>query len=85
MDRRLRVAVDVDRSGVVYAFLFGGVVGALLAYPALPTGAQVLDPSALRFEAGPVAGPLIGGVALFLLFVLGVFALNWLFIEASEP
>jgi putative effector of murein hydrolase LrgA (UPF0299 family) len=45
----------------------------------------VLDPSALRFEAGPVAGPLIGGVALFLLFVLGVFALNWLFIEASEP
>lgn len=84
MRRRLEVAVDVDRSGVLYAFLFGAVVGALLAYPALPSNVRVLDPSAVRFEAGPVAGPLIGGVALFLLFFLGVYVLNWLFIEANE-
>lgn len=84
MDRRLKIAVDVDRSGVLYAFLFGGVIGALLAYPALPKRVQVLDPSSLRVDAGPIAGPLIGGTAMFLLFVIGILALNWLFIEAQK-
>jgi len=84
MRRRLKIAVDVDRSGVAYAFLFGIVVGGFLAYPALPSNVQVLDLSTFRVEAGPVAGPLLGGVALFLLFFVGVFALNWLFIEAQE-
>lgn len=84
MRRRLTVAVDVDRSGVGYAFLFGVVVGGLLAYPALPSSVQVVRPSTISVDAGPVAGPLLGGVALFLLFFLGVFALNWLFIERSR-
>jgi len=84
MRRRLKIAVDVDRSGIGYAFLFGVVVGGLLAYPALPSSVQLLNPSTFRLEAGPIAGPLLGGVALFLLFFLGVFALNWLFIETSK-
>ena len=84
MRRRLRVVVDVDRSGVAYAFLFGIVVGGILTYPALPSTVQVLDPSTLGVRAGPIAGPLLGGVALFVLFFLGVFALNWLLIEAQE-
>ncbi len=84
MERSLKIAIDVDRSGVTFAFLFGVVVGALLTYPALPRGVRVLNPDTFALDAGPVGGPLIGGTALFLLFVIGVVALNWLFINAGE-
>lgn len=81
--RRYEVDTEVDVSGTVAALLFGGVVGLFLIYPALPGKFQAFDPTTFRVTLGPVAAPLIGGVALFMLFVLGIVFLNWFYIETE--
>ncbi|PSQ16759.1 hypothetical protein BRD00_10070 [Halobacteriales archaeon QS_8_69_26] len=82
--RKYEINTEVDASGTVAAFLFGGVVGFLLVYPALPAQFQAIDPSLLTLDLGPVGSRLIGGIALFLLFVLGVIFLNWFFIHTDK-
>jgi hypothetical protein len=82
--RQHKIRTDVDTSGVVGAFAFGVLVGVAFVYPALPEGLRSLDPTAFRIESGGTALPMILGVGLLGGFVLGVFVLNWLFIEAEN-
>lgn len=82
--RRLTVSTDLDLSGTVAAFLFGGVVGLALVYPALPGRFQALEPGLFSVAVGGAVAPLLGGVLLFVLVVLGVVFLNWLFIRTEE-
>lgn len=82
--RRYRVNTEIDVSGTVTAFLFGGVVGYLLIYPALPGGLQRIEPSLFSLSVNSTVAPLIGGVALFVLVVLGLVALNWLFMWTED-
>lgn len=82
--RRYRMNADVDTAGLIASFAFGLLVGVGVAYPALPSGLPFWDPSSIRIESSPVAGALLVGVALFAFFVLGVFVLNWMFMETAE-
>lgn len=82
--RRYEINTEMDASGTLAAFLFGGVVGFALVYPALPSQFQAIEPSLLTLQFGAVGSKLIGGVSLFLLFVLGVIFLNWFFIHTDE-
>jgi hypothetical protein len=82
--RQHKVRTDVDASGVVGAFVFGLLVGVAFVYPALPAGLRSLDLSVFRIDAGGTALPMLLGVGLLGGFVLGVFVLNWLFIEAEN-
>lgn len=82
--RGFEVDTEVDLSGTVAAFLFGGIVGFLLVYPALPARFQALDPDLFRVTLGGVAAPLLGGVLLFTVVVLGVVFLNWMFIQVED-
>jgi hypothetical protein len=71
----------VDGQGVIAAFAFGIAVGFFLVYPSLPSGLRTVDLDAISFSVGPVGGPLLIAVAMFAFFFLGVFVLNWLFLE----
>lgn len=82
--RQYKVRTDIDASGIVASFLFGLFVGVGVAYPALPKSLQMWRPGTITFNAGPVGAPLLLGVAFFAFFFVGVFVLNWLFIEATE-
>lgn len=82
--RGFEVSTDLDLSGTVAAFLFGGVVGLLLVYPALPGRYQALDPGLLSVTVQGSVVPLLGGVLLFTLIVLGVVFLNWMFIQVED-
>jgi hypothetical protein len=81
--RQHKIQADVDSSGVIGAFVFGLLVGVAFVYPALPPGLRSFDLSVFQIEAGGTALPMILGVGLLGAFVLGVFVLNWLFIEAE--
>lgn len=78
--------LDTDISGrrVFLAFLVGSGIGTAMVYPTLPKGVRVVELEPQTVSVGPVGGPLLIGVALFLFFFLGMFLLNMIFIEASR-
>lgn len=83
--RQFRIDLDIDWQGVVAAFVFGLAIGVLMVYAALPPTAQLWDPATLQnTRAGPITGPLLVGVAMFAFFFLGVFILNWLFMNQDS-
>jgi len=82
--RGFEVDTEVDLSGTVAAFLLGGVVGFLLVYPALPGRLQALEPGLFSVTVQGSVAPLLGGVLLFILIVLGVVFLNWMFIQVED-
>lgn len=82
--RQHKIRTDVDTSGIVGAFVFGVLVGVAFVYPALPEGLRSLDLSAFRIDPSGTAFPMILGIGLLGGFVLGVFVLNWLFLEAEN-
>jgi len=75
--------MKVDGGGVIAAFGFGIALGVLLIYPALPEGVRTWEPTGLGISIGPVGGTLLAGTGLFLSFILGIFLLNWLFLETE--
>jgi hypothetical protein len=81
--RNLTLGSDVDVRGSFVAFVVGVALGLVLVYPALPASLREgSGPGAVSL--GPVGGPLLLGVGLFVLFVVGVVGLNWLLIEGER-
>jgi hypothetical protein len=78
-----RVNVEVDGPGIATTFGFGLAVGFLVAYPALPAWIRSWNPGVAGITLGPIGGPLLVGVGLFLCFFLGILLLNWLFLETE--
>lgn len=79
--RQHKVETDIDASGLVWTFLFGVFVGGAIVYPSLPDHMRLWGKSTITVPSSPIVVGLVVAVLMLLGFVLGVFILNWVFME----